>query len=192
MSLLSDLINLNLSDTTEKVIAEYIWIGGSGMDLRSKARTLSGPVSEKKKLPKWNYDGSSIGQAPGEDSEVIIYPQAIFKDLFRRGNNKLVMCDTYTPGGEPIPTNKRFNAVSKLEMNCGWLVTSLRGSRRLLGSWFPLIPNLSRVIGMALELIPITAPSLRGVMGVLRSSTTEPRPCSDKRLSSWHEPPRWR
>lgn len=26
MSLLSDLINLNLSDTTEKVIAEYIWL----------------------------------------------------------------------------------------------------------------------------------------------------------------------
>ncbi|THG15024.1 hypothetical protein TEA_013930 [Camellia sinensis var. sinensis] len=69
MSLLSDLINLNLSDTTEKVIAEYIWIGGSGMDLRSKARTLSGPVSEKKKLPKWNYDGSSIGQAPANSNK---------------------------------------------------------------------------------------------------------------------------
>ncbi|KAK9266573.1 hypothetical protein L1049_021623 [Liquidambar formosana] len=59
MSLLSDLVNLDLSDTTEKIIAEYIWIGGSGMDLRSKAR---------------------------------------------------VMCDTYTPAGDPIPTNKRCNA----------------------------------------------------------------------------------
>ncbi|KAG5233869.1 glutamine synthetase nodule isozyme [Salix suchowensis] len=96
MSLLSDLINLNLSGTTKKIIAEYIWIGGSGMDLRSKAR--------------WNYDGSSTGQAPGEDSEVILYPQAIFKDPFRRGNNILVMCDAYTPAGEPIPTNKRYNA----------------------------------------------------------------------------------
>ncbi|KAL5164225.1 Glutamine synthetase nodule isozyme [Glycine soja] len=110
MSLLSDLINLNLSDTTEKVIAEYIWIGGSGMDLRSKARTLPGPVSDPSKLPKWNYDGSSTGQAPGEDSEVIIYPQAIFRDPFRRGNNILVICDTYTPAGEPIPTNKRHDA----------------------------------------------------------------------------------
>ncbi|KAL3574954.1 hypothetical protein D5086_023055 [Populus alba] len=72
MSLLSDLINLNLSDTTEKIIAEYIWIGGSGMDLRSKARTLNGVVSDPHKLPKWNYDGSSTGQAPGEDSEVIL------------------------------------------------------------------------------------------------------------------------
>lgn len=35
-------------------------------------QTLSGPVSDPSKLPKWNYDGSSTGQAPGEDSEVII------------------------------------------------------------------------------------------------------------------------
>ncbi|KAH8487443.1 hypothetical protein Peur_069256 [Populus x canadensis] len=110
MSLLTDLINLNLSDTTDKIIAEYIWIGGSGMDLRSKARTLDGAVSDPQKLPKWNYDGSSTGQAPGEDSEVILYPQAIFKDPFRRGNNILVMCDAYTPAGEPIPTNKRHSA----------------------------------------------------------------------------------
>ncbi|KAM7479610.1 hypothetical protein LguiA_027823 [Lonicera macranthoides] len=110
MARLSDLINLNLSDSSDKIIAEYIWIGGSGMDLRSKARTLPGPVSDPSKLPKWNYDGSSTGQAPGEDSEVIIYPQAIFKDPFRKGNNILVMCDAYTPAGEPIPTNKRHNA----------------------------------------------------------------------------------
>ncbi|TXG56899.1 hypothetical protein EZV62_018212 [Acer yangbiense] len=90
MSLLDDLIKLDLSDTTEKIIAEYVWIGGSGMDLRSKARTLSGPVTDPSKLPKWNYDGSSTEQATGDDSEV--------------------MCDAYTPGGEPIPTNKRFNA----------------------------------------------------------------------------------
>lgn len=111
MSLLNDIINLNLSDVTDKIIAEYIWIGGSGMDMRSKARTLAGgPVTDPTILPKWNYDGSSTNQARGDDSEVILYPQAIYKDPFRRGNNILVMCDAYTPGGEPIPTNKRFNA----------------------------------------------------------------------------------
>ncbi|PWA96297.1 glutamine synthetase 1,4 [Artemisia annua] len=107
---LSDLINLDVSSSTDKIIAEYIWIGGSGMDLRSKARTLPGPVSDPSELPKWNYDGSSTNQAPGDDSEVIIYPQAIFKDPFRRGNNILVMCDSYTPQGAPIPTNKRHHA----------------------------------------------------------------------------------
>ncbi|KAJ7515933.1 hypothetical protein O6H91_22G034800 [Diphasiastrum complanatum] len=108
MSLLTDLLNLDLDE--KEIIAEYIWIGGSGMDIRSKARTLPGPVKHVKDLPNWNFDGSSTGQAPGQDSEVIIYPQAIFKDPFRRGHNILVICDTYTPAGEPIPTNKRFEA----------------------------------------------------------------------------------
>ncbi|KAJ7515932.1 hypothetical protein O6H91_22G034800 [Diphasiastrum complanatum] len=97
MSLLTDLLNLDLDE--KEIIAEYIWIGGSGMDIRSKARTLPGPVKHVKDLPNWNFDGSSTGQAPGQDSEVIIYPQAIFKDPFRRGHNIL-----------PIPTNKRFEA----------------------------------------------------------------------------------
>lgn len=35
-------------------------------------QTLSGPVDDPSKLPKWNYDGSSTGQAPGDDSEVIL------------------------------------------------------------------------------------------------------------------------
>ncbi|CAI0449611.1 unnamed protein product [Linum tenue] len=83
------------------------------MDMRSKARTLSGPVSDPAKLPRWNYDGSSTGQAAGEDSEVILYPQVIFRDPFRRGNHHLlVMCDAYTPAGDPIPTNKRHAAAN--------------------------------------------------------------------------------
>ncbi|KAL8157832.1 glutamine synthetase cytosolic isozyme 2-like [Apium graveolens] len=110
MALLNDILNLDLTGITDKITAEYIWIGGSGMDLRSKARTLNGPVTSPEELPKWNYDGSSTDQAPGTDSEVILYPQAIFKDPFRRGNNILVMCDAYTPAGEPIPTNHRFKA----------------------------------------------------------------------------------
>ncbi|GAB2210296.1 hypothetical protein Droror1_Dr00015559 [Drosera rotundifolia] len=104
------LLNLDTAPYTDKTIAEYIWIGGSGIDLRSKSRTISCPVEHPSELPKWNYDGSSTGQAPGEDSEVILYPQAIFKDPFRGGNNILVICDTYTPAGEPIPTNKRHKA----------------------------------------------------------------------------------
>ncbi|XVF71048.1 hypothetical protein PTKIN_Ptkin12aG0003400 [Pterospermum kingtungense] len=70
-------------------------------------KTLSGPVSDPSKLPKWNYDGPSTGQGPGEDSEVILYPQAIFKDPFRRGNNILVMCDAYTPAGQEYTLLRR-------------------------------------------------------------------------------------
>jgi hypothetical protein len=62
-------------------------------------------------LPKWNFDGSSTGQAPGDDSEVILRPCRIFKDPFRPRSdgvdNILVICDTYTPAGEALPTNSR-------------------------------------------------------------------------------------
>ena len=63
-----------------------------------------------KDLPIWNYDGSSTGQAPGQDSEVLIKPCAVFHDPFRGGNDVLVMCDTYSAKGEPIKTNTRLAA----------------------------------------------------------------------------------
>lgn len=42
-------------------------------------------------LPIWNYDGSSTYQALGENSDVYLYPCAIYKDPFRRGNHILVL-----------------------------------------------------------------------------------------------------
>lgn len=92
--------------------AEYVFIDAVGK-CRSKTRTLSGSKSNVGDLPEWTYDGSSTGQAPGEDSEVIIKPQKIYPDPFRPGNNNIiVLCDTYTPEGKPLPTNTRFNAAS--------------------------------------------------------------------------------
>jgi glutamine synthetase len=100
-----------LAAPSEQVIVEYVWVDAAG-NLRSKARSL--PTERTKSvesLPKWNFDGSSTGQAPGDDSEVILKPCRIFRDPFRPRydgfNNILVMCDTYTPSGEPIPTNSR-------------------------------------------------------------------------------------
>ncbi|WVZ72142.1 hypothetical protein U9M48_020651 [Paspalum notatum var. saurae] len=71
---LEQLLNMDTKPYTDKIVAEYIWVGGSGIDLRSKSRTISKPVEDPSELPKWNYDGSSTGQAPGDDSEVILYP----------------------------------------------------------------------------------------------------------------------
>ena len=78
-----------------KVIAEYVWIDGSGLTLRSKCKTLEKKVTDIKDLPEWNFDGSSCYQATTENSEIILKPVAYFPDPFRGGDNVLVMCETY-------------------------------------------------------------------------------------------------
>jgi len=97
-----------------KVLAEYVWIGGGkttgGFDLRCKTKTCDSKPSSLADLPVWNYDGSSTNQAPGEDSEVLLRPVAIFADPFRGGDNILVLCDTMDPKKVPIPTNTRAAA----------------------------------------------------------------------------------
>ena len=50
-----------------KVCADYVWIGGSMADLRSKTKVLDAVPTKASDLPHWNYDGSSTGQAPGTD-----------------------------------------------------------------------------------------------------------------------------
>ncbi|ALC49436.1 Gs2 [Drosophila busckii] len=98
------------------VQATYVWIDGTDEDLRCKDRTLDFIPNSPKDLPIWNYDGSSCYQSEGSNSDVYLYPVAIYKDPFRRGNHILVMCDTYKFDGTPTASNKRktcLEAVNK-------------------------------------------------------------------------------
>lgn len=96
-----------------KKILEYIWLDADN-NYRSKtniyAYEKTGPF-DLECVPEWNYDGSSTGQADGDDSEVFIKPVYMVRDTFRRdGDSWLVLCDTWLPNGEPHPTNTRFAA----------------------------------------------------------------------------------
>ena len=120
--ILDRFLNLEQGD---KCLAEYVWIGGTGEDFRCKTRVLASAPKSVSELPSWNYDGSSTGQAPGDDSEVMLVPCAMYKDPFRPGNNILVLCECYEPprvnpdgtveAPKPIPTNTRHQCKKFME-----------------------------------------------------------------------------
>jgi len=93
----------------ESVQAMYIWIDGSGEGLRAKTKTVETEPKKPSDLPIWNFDGSSTGQAEGHNSDVYLYPVALYKDPFRGGKNKLVLCETYKHTKVPTESNKRHS-----------------------------------------------------------------------------------
>jgi glutamine synthetase len=102
--------NYRQLDQKGHTIVEYVWIGGTGLDIRSKSKTVKGEVKSIKDLEEWNYDGSSTKQASTESSEVLIVPVALFDDPFRGGNNKIALCETMRVDGKPTVTNFRYHA----------------------------------------------------------------------------------
>ncbi|CAL8081612.1 unnamed protein product [Orchesella dallaii] len=102
-------MNLSIEENISQLT--YIWIDGTGETLRSKTRTHYEIPKSIEDLPIWNYDGSSTYQAEGSNSDVYLYPRAIYKDPFLQGNNKLVMCETYKYNKVPTDTNLRATCV---------------------------------------------------------------------------------
>ena len=55
--------------------------------------------------PVWNFDGSSTYQAEGSNSDMYLVPVALFKDPFRLGLNKLVLCEVLKYNKVPAGNN---------------------------------------------------------------------------------------
>lgn len=95
-----------------KILAEYVWIGGAGWDLRCKTMTLNKLPESPDEMRVWNFDGSSTGQAPGNDSEVLMKPVAIFQDPFRGAPHIMMrVCEDFgvVVSFEPKPIKGDWN-----------------------------------------------------------------------------------
>ena len=116
-----------MSETTTLKL-EYVWIGQNGFSqetwtLRSKLKVMklssesltklsSGDVSE---LPLWSFDGSSTGQATGNNSDCILLPVRAVTDTIKNdGRSVIVLCEVLNPDKTPHITNYR-RSLAQLE-----------------------------------------------------------------------------
>lgn len=113
----------NLRLPKNKIFATYVWIDGSGINLRSKDRILDKVPCDLSMIPKWAFDGSSTGQAKTDDSDTILIPVALYKDPFRQCPHVIVLCETYYGDGTPTKSNYRAHCadvLSKLSDQKPW------------------------------------------------------------------------
>lgn len=90
------------------VILEYVWIDAFG-SLRSKCKTVK-DFSMLENAPLWNFDGSSTGQAPSTNSEIILKPVRYFKNVITsitKYESYLILCECYDKDMNVINSNTR-------------------------------------------------------------------------------------
>jgi glutamine synthetase len=87
---------------------EYIWLDGykPTQSLRSKTKIIKDFSGKLEDCPMWSFDGSSTEQAPGNSSDCLLKPVAIYPDPGRR-DGYLVMTEVLSSNGKAHPSNGR-------------------------------------------------------------------------------------
>ncbi|HMO41337.1 MAG TPA: glutamine synthetase beta-grasp domain-containing protein [Saprospiraceae bacterium] len=87
---------------------EYIWLDGYKpiQSLRSKTKIVKNFSGKLEDCPMWSFDGSSTEQAPGNSSDCLLKPVALFPDPARK-NGWLVMTEVLNADGTPHESNGR-------------------------------------------------------------------------------------
>lgn len=91
-----------------KAKLEYIWLDGYKpmQSLRSKTKIVKDFSGKLEDVPMWSFDGSSTEQAPGNSSDCLLKPVAVFPDPGRK-NAFLVMTEVLNADGTPHESNGR-------------------------------------------------------------------------------------
>ncbi|MCA8953185.1 MAG: glutamine synthetase beta-grasp domain-containing protein [Planctomycetes bacterium] len=100
--------------------AEYIWLDGENptQQVRSKSRIVAVDESDSfvaAAYPEWGFDGSSTYQATGHDSDLILRPVRVVRDPIRGGDARLILCEVFSPNGQPHATNTRARLRAALD-----------------------------------------------------------------------------
>ena len=83
----------------------YLFIDASGEE-RGKTMHVDRFTWTVEELSDWTVDGSSTGQRPGDDSDLILKPLYLKPDGTRNPErDAMVLCGTYNPNGTPHSTN---------------------------------------------------------------------------------------
>jgi len=87
---------------------EYIWLDGYKpmQSLRSKTKIVEDFSGNLEDCPMWSFDGSSTEQAPGNSSDCLLKPVAVYPDPARH-DAFLVMTEVLSSNGKPHPSNGR-------------------------------------------------------------------------------------
>lgn len=101
-----------------KCLVNYVWIDGTGDHMRSKTKTFDYSPSSHKEIPTWTVDGSATRMTGKKNSDIFICPVAMYNDPTRKGNSKLVLCDTYYHDHKPTKTNFRHACLKVLNSVC--------------------------------------------------------------------------
>ena len=100
-----------------------MWLDGNDpQQLRSKFKFVTKDVIDISDVPKWNFDGSSTNQAPGDKSECQLIPARLYTF---DSSYHIVLCEVYdAESAQPHKSNKRCalrNLVSRSGTLDMWL-----------------------------------------------------------------------
>ncbi|KJH52191.1 glutamine synthetase, beta-grasp domain protein [Dictyocaulus viviparus] len=108
--------NLDITLPNDKYLATYIWIDGTGENLREKTRTVDKESILAKEYPMWSFDGSSTYQSEhGHDSDMHLKVVAVYPDPFSGGDHKLLLCEALDADDRPTSTNHRSACAAVME-----------------------------------------------------------------------------
>ncbi|CAG2111733.1 unnamed protein product, partial [Medioppia subpectinata] len=104
---------MSLNQPKDKIQVTYVYLhpGNDGLGhFCGKTRVVSEVPKQASDLPIWDS-----GVPTDSCTEILLRPVQLYDDPFRRGDNKLVLCDTLSADMKPLPSNHRASCVEAME-----------------------------------------------------------------------------